>query len=334
MSLRMRFFLIAGSLTCLGAPLALAQTGTAKFYESTVRFVNGPDEVFMQKLDARFSRILTACSRGDMENCREYFTPDGYEAMIELQRQRPFANSEALYRPQFIQNGDEYEARGFRVLSDEAAGRQTMYLVFHLDLGGQITDVHFGLGPERYRELYRAGQAIKDSVICMAVKQFIDLLQHAYCVRNLDFITKAYSEGALIVVGRKLVESVEPESDAQQVVSLPRDKYEFIRRSKREYIERLAQIFSDNEFVSVEFRDVRITQHEQFPNIFGVQLIQRWESPSYSDEGYLFFAIRRTESLPIIEMRSWQPQPFEDGSVVGLKDALFLEPPEDNPSHR
>jgi len=326
-AVRFIFLLVAYLLT-------FTQADAAEFFESTVRFVNGPDAALMDKLDARFGRILTACSRGDMERCREYFTTEGYEAMLALQRQRPFINSEKLYRPQFIEHGDEYEARGFRVLADATEGRQALYLVFHLDSGGWITDVNFGMGPEGYRELFRAGQGIRDTVACLAIKQYVDLLIHAYCVRDIDYISQAYSEDALIVVGRKLVKCAEPNSDGQRIVSLPRDKYEFVRRSKREYIERLAETFARNEYVTVEHHEVKIGQHERFPNIFGVHLFQRWTSSTYSDEGYLFLAIRRTEAQTVIEMRSWQPQPFDDGSVVGLKDVLFLPPPDDNTLRR
>ena len=73
----------------------------------------------------------------------------------------------------------------------------------------------------------------------------------------------------------------------------------------------MEKVFRKNERVNVVFEDIKVNTHKTNPNIYGVKLIQHWNSTTYNDKGYLFllwdFA---DESHPKIHVRTWQP--FED----------------------
>jgi len=50
-----------------------------------------------------------------------------------------------------------------------------------------------------------------------------------------------------------------------------------------------------------------------------VNVRQRWTSSNYNDHGYLFLMVDfRNKEQPLIRVRSWQPELFEDGSKVNL----------------
>ena len=85
-------------------------------------------------------------------------------------------------------------------------------------------------------------------------------------------------------------------------------------------------MFKTNSFIKINFDNIEIIRHPKHEKIYGVTLKQRWNSSNYSDEGYLFlmFDFKNFER-PIIRIRSWQPEPFEDGKIVSLGDFYIIE---------
>ena len=96
---------------------------------------------------------------------------------------------------------------------------------------------------------------------------------------------------------------------------------QFIKLSKREYLNRLRRVFQNNSFVRVIFEEIEIVRHPKYPEVYGIQVKQRWNSSTYSDAGYLFVMIDfENPQQPLIHVRAWQPEKFADGSVIGLGD--------------
>jgi len=154
---------------------------------------------------------------------------------------------------------------------------------------------------------------------------FLENFRTAHNRKDLNFLKKTYSDNALIIVGRVLEEK-EGESDFLESSLLAQNKIEFIKLSKQQYIERLRQVFNLNSFVRVIFDDVEIIRHTKYPEIYGLKLRQRWNSSTYSDEGYLFIMMDFADpDQPVIHVRAWQPEPFEDGTVVGLGDFRIID---------
>ena len=102
---------------------------------------------------------------------------------------------------------------------------------------------------------------------------------------------------------------------------LGQQRIEFIRRSKSEYIEALRSVFSNNDFLRVEFDSLRVVRDLQDEALYGISLKQQWQSSSYADTGYVFLLMDFIEQdQPLIHVRSWQPERFEDGSMITLQD--------------
>jgi hypothetical protein len=140
----------------------------------------------------------------------------------------------------------------------------------------------------------------------------------------LEYLKKVYSEDALIIVGRVLKEKKDDINYLENSF-LSRDRIQFIRLSKREYIDKLEKVFTGNAFVKVRFDSIDIKKSPVDPKIYGVMLKQYWNSSTYHDEGYLFLMLDfRDAENPIIHVRSWQPEKFSDGSVVNLGDFIVV----------
>ncbi len=50
--------------------------------------------------------------------------------------------------------------------------------------------------------------------------------------------------------------------------------------------------------------------------VYGVEMRQSYNSTTYSDEGYLFLLIDFSERDPLIYVRAWQPNEWNDSALV------------------
>ena len=54
--------------------------------------------------------------------------------------------------------------------------------------------------------------------------------------------------------------------------------------------------------------DIEIKQHKKFPSVYGVNMMQGWNTSRYSDEGYLLLVVDFSDDdKPLIHVRTWQP---------------------------
>jgi hypothetical protein len=60
--------------------------------------------------------------------------------------------------------------------------------------------------------------------------------------------------------------------------------------------------------------------------MYGISVVQYYDSSIYSDEGYLFLLIDfSTPEEPMIHVRTWQPrQATPDGAQIGIGDIEIL----------
>lgn len=146
---------------------------------------------------------------------------------------------------------------------------------------------------------------------------FMENYKTAYALERLDYIDKIFADDALIIVGEKLktAENIENMYSA----GLSNEQFKFVKVSKKEYIERLGNVFNNNEFVNIQFEESTVRKRDRDSEVYGIQLAQNYFSANYADVGYLFLMIDLNDTLhPKIYVRSWQPEKNEDGSIIGL----------------
>lgn len=135
------------------------------------------------------------------------------------------------------------------------------------------------------------------------ILNYVEHLRTSYTTKDIDFLEQLFSENALIVVGTVVHTSPQEEkgylSPTQVVYNV---------KTKRQYMDRLKQVFRANRSIRVEFSQFRITRHPTQPGIYGVSLRQGYSSDLYSDDGYLFLLWDfRDKTAPKIHVRTWQP---------------------------
>ncbi len=264
--------------------------------------------------------------RGNFDTLRPYCTPEGFEALKKLVEQTGFFSTIVEYRTNLIATpAGQYEVRGINVRVNMAGtkGDPIQYLVFAINAFGKITNAKFAIEEKYYAQIMKDGRTKNDLFNRQVILNLMEEFRTAHNRKDIDYLEKIYSDDALIIVGQVLQKKQKrnDEPDAFDLSDLGGEKIRFVKKSKQQYIEGLRRVFQLNSFVKVFFYDFEIQQHWLYKDIYGVNVRQRWNSSNYNDHGYLFLMIDfRNPDQPLIHIRSWQPKPFDDGSVLRLSN--------------
>jgi len=252
----------------------------------------------------------------------QQFTEAGRRSILALWNTKPFYCEESEVVTNLVTRSNRsYEIRGIALVF-KIEGEEPHYEegVIILTPTGLIDDFYFGLETQRYKSLLQAGNTVTEFRRRQIILDFVENFRTAYNRKDLQYIQNVFSDHALIIVG-KVVEVDENSPDLLND-NFEKKKVELIRLNKQEYIERLTRVFRVNQFIKVGFNEIEIYRHPLYDRIYGVTLLQHWNSTGYSDLGYLFLMIDfKDEANPVIHVRTWQPQKFTAGDeVIGLGD--------------
>jgi len=139
----------------------------------------------------------------------------------------------------------------------------------------------------------------------------------AYLTRDLNTIDLMFAEDALILVGRRIKQQKKLSKDFLSYKRFRgQPKYEMIRLSKQQYINRLNRVFRSQEDIFLNFGSFDIFKKHNAPKIYGVEMRQSYASTTYADEGYLFLLIDFNGRDPLIYIRAWQPNEWDKKALV------------------
>lgn len=284
------------------------------------------DEVLKVQIEEHLSAVVSRLESGDVSALGNAFTAEGLAAVHSLLGQLEIRNVRALHETRLMSlPKGGFEVRDIRVQVGlgETVGSPYQYMVFGLNKDGLIEDIRFSMEKRHYDDLVREGELLRDYVERQQIIQTIELYRTAYNRRDLEYIKRIFSDEAIIIVGH-MIES-RPELPSQegrlQSSMLGQERIEFIHKSKGEYIDALQRVFKNNDFLRVEFDSLRVVRDLQDEALYGISLKQQWQSSTYSDTGYVFLLMDFIdEDKPLIHVRSWQPDRFDDGSMITLQD--------------
>ncbi|MBC8602692.1 hypothetical protein H8784_13320 [Parabacteroides acidifaciens] len=205
--------------------------------------------------------------------------------------------------------------------------------VVEFDPKGNITDFRLALDAHTAESMERCGSVVEKEKQ-MIIMQYIERFRTAYNQRDSNYIEKIFSDDALIITGKVVI--TRTHSDLGKM----RQKVEYTKQTKEQYIRNLKKAFKRNKWIDVKFSEIGeygesggcagITRSTIDPTKYGVRLRQEWNSSNYSDKGYLFLLWEFPEDGkdPIIHVRTWQPewvggtlqQPDDNISTLGAFD--------------
>lgn len=328
MEFRCNLWRVFGPLVLVLGMAVSSVTGGTTFPPIRCQVVieSGAPDAVRTMLQERLTAVMN--SFGEPDSVAKHFTESGYLCFTNLLETTRFRVVNALYEPRIacLPLG-AFELRGLRVRVDmgSTAGNPDQYLVFTTDSKLQITEVRFAIEEHHYESILEDGLRLQDLGNRQRILHFVEIFRTAYNRKDIEYLRQAYSDDALIIVGRKLEKSP-IQSDLLDNSLLSRDQIVFIQRSKGEYLEKLEQVFEKSDFLDIGFEELEILRHHAISDIYGVTLKQEWRSSSYSDEGYLFLMIDFNDvAKPLVHVRTWQPERFQDSSTINLYDFNIID---------
>ena len=254
------------------------------------------------KMERQVSNLLTAINRAETYNTDINYTG------IDIDPMRDNTSKGNL-------NG--YQVRNIAVqmvpISADYDEDLKQEICIYFDKSGTITDFNITLGKNQWKTIMEESTLLDDLDKRLQILHWTEQFRMAYCQKDIGFMENVFSEYALIIKGR-VVKPVKYSYETPNV--------EYIVMNKQKYMENLRKVFKRNAYVNVQFDEIEISRHGVNPNIYGVTLIQKWSSSTYSDTGWLFVIWDFTDEYdPKILVRTWQDKKdFTRGQVLTLDD--------------
>lgn len=145
------------------------------------------------------------------------------------------------------------------------------------------------------------------------IMQFMEDYQTAFALKRMGHIDKIFSEDAIIIIGTeyKTVKNTKTFSDIAIKLGNP-EKVAYKIYTKKEYLKNLKKHFRANEYSHLTFEDNMIKKVNTNGLVadgaaYAIQIRQYFNSPRYSDVGYLTLFLDMQGQYPMILVRLWQP---------------------------
>jgi hypothetical protein len=193
-------------------------------------------------------------------------------------------------------------------------------VIFVFDDSGKICSISFSLGDNSIKDILNKREEFAGAQEKYQILQFMEDYKSAYCLGRIDYLEQVFADNALIIVGQVLKTDAKPLDD--MYLSLGNERIEYLKLTKKEYIERLRLIFNANEYVNIQFDENTVKKADE--KLYGIQIAQNYYSATYADKGYLFLMMDLNDANnPKIYVRTWQPEKNPDGSIIGITDFKF-----------
>lgn len=238
----------------------------------------------------------------------ENFTTDGLAMFTQLLK---YGNATILGDPAvgYYPFGERVVARSVPMRFDFKNNRRSFVedVTFTFSPEKKIESVAFGLGGTARKDIFAQGEGAWSDSVKMVIVTFLENYKTAFALKRLDYIKSIFDENAYIIVGHKLEQLQKTGGDANGFSVVP--KYEYVQKSKEEYMDQLKRCFASNEYVNINFSDNDVQKAAYGGDTFGIQIKQDYYSEHYGDQGYLFLFVDLNDAdKPVIKIRTWQPE--------------------------
>lgn len=283
------------------------------------------EEALRARMEKNAGSFLNAINQALSSGSQPAFSQElssafGADSFSRLWGSSPFyIHDEVLIEQVALRSSGSYEMRNIPLMMrDDEDAYHPAEAVLEFSPDGRIQDFRLALEAHRYQEIMQETQDEVDEENRRMIISFLEIFRTAFNQQDIDFIEQVFSDEALIIVGR-VVEGTGESSPYEQQV-------EFLRFNKEEYISRLANVFEANTWIDVGFEDVHVFRHRRHPHMYGISVVQYYDSSIYSDVGYLFLLTDfSTPEEPMIHVRTWQPkQETPEGAQIGIGDIEIL----------
>lgn len=252
-----------------------------------------------------------------LEFPKESLTDSARNTLLSLWgNSRFYCTKAGILAERVLHRYDGYQVRNIPVCfvrGEEGDKYQQLY--FNFNRNGKITGVNIAPDMHQYTNIMNKVDAddVADATQKQIIENVIANFRTAYNTKDINYLEAIYSDDALIITGN-VFRRVTTDGIVLQ-------EADYKVQTKEEYIENLGKVFDNNKWINIKLTTLEITQHIDYPYLYGVNLYQEWKAEGgYSDEGYLFLLFDfRNEKEPTIWVRTWQAAVDNDGHEVKYK---------------
>jgi hypothetical protein len=277
-------------------------------FPTTIELISGaPNAQIKAAMEKNGSLLLTELNNAQGEKRKlsldtTIMKPDAKTSLLSMWEMCPFRCDELEIPERCLgTSSGGYQVRNIPVIMEPLSGKisedeRYQEIVLNFDAAGKISDLCFALKRTQYSQIMRNGLEVEDLRRRTMVIEFVEQFRTAYNRKDTAYLQAIFSDDALIITG-KIVGR-----DERGI------KYKYTSVDKQKYLKNLSNVFQKNERINVIFEDIKVNQRKNLPHIYGVRLVQHWNSSTYSDKGHLFLLWDFTdEEKPVIHVRTWQP---------------------------
>lgn len=255
-------------------------------------------------IDNVLKSVINKSYKPDASN----FTEEGLDMFNKL---LGYGQAYVLGNPEvgFYPFGERVVARSIPMRFDFKNNKRTFIedVTFTFSPDKKIESVAFGLGESARKDIFNQGVGAWSDSVKMVIVTFLENYKTAFALKRLDYIKSIFDENAYIIVGHKLEQMKKVPGDNGGISVVP--KYEYVQKSKEEYMDQLKRCFASNEYVNINFSDNDVEKAAYGGDTFGIQIKQDYYSEHYGDQGYLFLFVDLNDAdKPVIKIRTWQPE--------------------------
>jgi len=267
------------------------------------------------KYDDAITQVTDAIENREYKKVSRLFTKDGYEMFNKL---IAYGNANVLSKPdlKIFRFNDEIMCRSIQMTFNFANNFKKFVedVVFHFNKRGKIESLSFGLSKIALKSILE-NNAWSEADRLLLIN-FLEHFKTAYALERINYIESIFADDALIITGYivKVKSGVENRYLNNKIV-----KYN--RQSKQQYIRNLKYSFNSKEYINIQFEECEVQKGGAGGDIYGVKIKQNYYSSNYGDMGYLFLIVDLEDTqLPVIHVRTWQPDKTGGAKIYGLSD--------------
>ena len=269
-----------------------------------------------RKMEVNASALLTELNQAFFNGKTPQLTKingmskDGKSSILSMWEMTPFRCIETEIIERGYKTPSGYQVRNIPLfLKDMPEDETEKEIAINFDKSGAIEDVYFTLDMNNYKAIMESeDNEVKDLRCRSAILNFVENFRTAYNRKDIDLLAKVYSDDALIITG-KVIKQTKSVENVMRGYGISQEKIEYQVSTKKEYINKLRSIFKNNPKINVKFADIEVVRHPKYPDIYGVRLLQGWNTTNYSDVGFLFLMIDFRDGVNMqIHVRTWQPE--------------------------
>ena len=273
-----------------------------------------------QKITQSAVKFLNIIASGNKNQIRQTYKQDPFLRdkllnYVSYNHPKPLSNT---IKANMNKTRTGYELRKIRMLYNyPSLNKQTTeYLVLDFNDKGDLVDMNTSITENLYRTFVKQSAFSNDWERRQQIIKFVETYRTAYLTRDIETVDLMFAEDALILVGRKIKRKKLPENAVQFHKLGNEPDYEYIKLTKKNYLNRQRKVFNAQKDIFLDFSSFDIVKKNNAKNVYGVEMRQSYASTTYSDEGYLFLLIDFTERDTLIYVRAWQPNEWSDSSLV------------------